>query len=851
MSDSTAFRPSFARHLRTAFATVVICASLLGLGLLGLEVSDQIDLQSSASSDNLQWALSQVDVELLHLGIALDDASHDPAKLDTARTRFDVFFSRVQMLDVGSVFALLRKNADLTRSFSRLKTFVDETAPMIDRPDAEVLAGLDPLKAKVRALLPDAHQVALVGVGIFAVEADVQRAAVKQTLIQMAGLTLVLFVALLVMLGRVLRLDRGNRIKALENAETLARLDAVVAASLDPVITLDDAGAIVDFNPAASQTFGFSKAEASGQGLGLIMPKEAHGQSLLPDLSESLTKGRKRLRITARHRDGHEKPAELSVSMAQAGGRSLQVVFLRDLSQQVAAEQALVAARDDALAGEKAKADLLVVMSHEIRTPLNGMIGTIDLLEATDLAPHQREYLRIMAASGRLLMHHVNDVLDIARLDSGKAILNLAPVDLAALTGEVLENQRSASLAQGNRLTFVHPPDGRNLVQSDASLLRQVLMNLVGNAVKFTHDGEISVSITHLSARGPTEIVVRDTGVGIASEDLGRIFEDFVTLDASYARRSSGTGLGLGIVRRIVTQMGGQIRVESDLGVGSSFRVTLQMTILDKVTRASAPTVSPRPKGGQMSVLVVEDNDFNRLIVHDMLVQEGHGVATAPDGLQGVKLAQDQRYDVILMDVSMPGIDGLQAAERIRQGKGASRAARIIALTAHALPGEAERFRARGLQGVLVKPLTRDMLRAVLSDTDVPRSAVPERLINTDILEGLVRTIGAAKAEGLIARFLTETEQRLAKMMETAGSADQEAELVGEVHQMSGTAAMFGAAALHEWLSRMEDLCKRGEKAAARAELPGLSALWQRTAAAFRDRAYRSGGDLLQASSLR
>ncbi len=851
MIQPTVPRTLFVQRLRMCLAAVVIGVSAAGICVLGFAVSDQIDHESSAGSDNMQWALAQVDVELLQLALVLDSARQDAGQLPAVRNRFDIFYSRMKTLGVGRVFDRLRASPGFTAGFLKLQGFVEDEARLMDGPDGQALAGLDLMRARVDALIPDAHRLALTGVSAFALEEDNQRLAVQRTLIELALLTLGLVVALVVMLVRVLRLGRGNRIKVVENAEMLARLDAVVATSLDPVITLDEAGRIVDFNPAASQIFGLARHEAFGQDLNLLIPPDANGDPQVPPVFEAMPKGRRRLRITARHNDGHDFPAEVSLSSAQAGSHPVHVVFLRDLSQQLEAERALVTARDDALAGEKAKAELLVVMSHEIRTPLNGMIGTIELLEATSLAPHQREYLRIMAASGRLLMHHVNDVLDIARLDSGKSTLDLAPVDLVALIDEVLENQRPGSLTQANRLTFVRPHDGRHVVQADAALLRQVMLNLVGNAMKFTHDGTIAVSVTHLTQQGPTEIVVQDSGVGIAAGDLGRIFEDFVTLDPSYARRTSGTGLGLGIVRRIVTRMGGQIAVESEVGVGTTFRVTLPMTILAKDVRVVAAAPPQRQGGAGLSVLVVDDNDFNRLIVQDMLVQDGHRVVTASDGEQGVQVAQTQRFDVILMDISMPGLDGVQAARRIRSDRGASRRARIIALTAHALPAETASFRASGLEDVLVKPITRDTLRAVLASQPAAVPFDAEGLVDLDSLADLEASMGEARVDGLITRFLADTEARMALLVEMARDTAQEAELVAEVHRMSGTAAMFGASALHDRLTRIEDLCKLGQRAAARAAVPALAVLWQRTAAAYRDRAYRTGGSFAQASSLR
>ncbi|MGV8986594.1 MAG: ATP-binding protein [Cypionkella sp.] len=840
-------------RLRFALALVVVLVCAFGIGVLDVEVARQIDRQSSSGSDNTQWALDQADVELLNLELAMVDAQVGTIDLAALRTRYDVFFSRVNTLERGEVFLRLRDNQIFADGLLRMQQFIAVATPWMDGPDNALLAALPDLRVKAEALFPHVHNLALAGLSIFAAQSDVARQGVKQTLINLALLTLALVAALVAMLVMVLRLDRRNRLRAAENAETMSRLDAVVETSLDAVITLDDAGRIVDFNPSASRTFGYPREDVVGRYLNLLVPPDATGKAQLPALNEPLTQGRRRQRITARRRDGIDFPAEISLSTARAGGRPLHVVFLRDLSQQLAAEQALVKARDEALVGEKAKADLLVVMSHEIRTPLNGMIGTIELLDGTDLAPHQREYLRIMAASGRLLMHHVNDVLDIARLDSGKSLLTLAPLDLAKLVGEVIENQSPASQTNGNTLAFIPPADGRTTVIGDAAQLRQVLLNLVGNAVKFTRNGKITVEILHRSGRGPTEISVRDTGIGIAREDLGRVFEDFVTLDPSYARHSSGTGLGLGIVRRIVTRMGGKIRAESGAGKGSVFRVTLPLSIIAD-TEQPAPVPVPHLGSARLSVLVVEDNDFNRLIVRDILSKDGHSVTEAVNGEEGIAQANAQAFDVILMDISMPGIDGLQAAEQIRQGNGASRAAPIVALTAHAMQAETDRFLAGGMREVLIKPITRDALRAVLAGLHPPpvEVAVEEDvLLDIAVLAELRSSLGTAKSDKLILRFLSDTHTRIARLQKRTGGDPAEGDLLADVHRMTGTAAMFGARAFHARLNVIEDLCKHGERAAAQSQIPGLGVLWQQTALAYRTAGYREAEPLPQASSLR
>ena len=846
MPQRSSLGPTFASRIRVAVALVVLGASIVGIAVLAVDVMRQINRQSSANSDNVLWSLSQVDVELLTLGTVLAAGDESPAALQTIRTRFDILFSRLTSFRVGSAFANLRNNPDFKDSFGLLRDFIHDTTPVMDGPDDALRQALPDLRARVGALVPVSHQIALKGLEFFARTSDERRNGVKDTLIKLALMIMVLVAALAVMLVRVLRLDRVNRQKASENAQALSRLDAVVSTALDAVIILNDYGQIVDFNPAAEQTFGYPKADVAGRALSLVIPLDDQGRSQLPPRHQPLNASQRRRRVTARHRAGHDFPAEVSLSTAQSGAGRVHVVYLRDLSQQVEAEQALVSARDEALAGEKAKADLLVVMSHEIRTPLNGMIGTIELLEGTPLLPHQREYLRIMATSGRFLMHHVNDVLDIARLDSGKASLKLTPVNLSDLVREVIENQTSASMVNGDTLNFSPAPDGRDLVLSDATMLQQVVMNLVGNAVKFTQNGTINIAVQHVSPRGPTEIFVEDAGIGILPEDISRIFEDFVTLDPSYARRAAGTGLGLGIVRRIVTRMGGKIDVESEYGRGTTFRVTVPMTILESARPQSAPASGAATSAG-LSILVVEDNDFNRVIVTEMLLGENHRVTEARDGLEGVRLAAAQKFDVILMDISMPGIDGLQAAEQIRNGTGASSATPIVALTAHALREETERFRAGGMQSVLVKPITRDTLRSVLDG--LPGQApetVAEGLIDLDVLAALRSSLGPARAEKLLGKFLADTERRITDLTARAEDPGSEADLVSAVHRLSGSAAMFGATRLHARLSAIEDLCKRGDKDRARASIPEITALWASTAQAYRDL-----GSLAQASSLR
>jgi PAS domain S-box-containing protein len=833
-------------RLRAAAAAgVVMLVFGVIIVFLSADLLRQIETESESRSDNAQWALSQVEVELMHFLLALDAARNGSGDLSAVRLRFDVFYSRLQTLRVGKVYAGLRQQPPYIDAIARLSAFLEDQLPLIDGPDTTLTAALPQIYANARQTVADARTIALTGLEVIARQSDQKRHGVVRTLVLTAAVTAVMIAVLMAMVVVLFQLFRDSRKRSAENLVTLSRLDAIVETAMEAIITVDSAGRIVDFNDAACATLGYARTEAIGTDMALLRAVQVDGRLLFRVGGAPDFEGRGRLRVTARHKDGHCFPAEMSISRTGTGDAALYVAFLRDLSVQIAAEKALITARDEALAGEKAKADLLVVMSHEIRTPLNGMIGTMQLLDSTDLTPHQREYLRIMETSGQLLMHHVNDVLDIARLDSGKAPFSLARTDLAALVGEVIENQMPASHANGNVMSFSGPPDGRSLVLCDAARLRQVLLNLVGNAVKFTRNGKILIAIAHGADTGPTDIVISDTGIGIPKADLSRIFDDFVTLDASYARRAAGTGLGLGIVRRIVDQMGGQLQVESQEGRGSLFRISLQLTILGVPEGPAARPEGPTAKVRPLVVLVVDDNEFNRMIVRTMLVQDGHQVVEAQDGAESIALAQTQQFDLILMDISMPQMDGLQAARAILTNYGTSCRAPIVAMTAHALAEEGVRFRNGGMREVLVKPITREVLRAVIAN--LPEVApAPLRLIDPAVLRSLAQDLGLEKAAALVSKFLAEAGRIVGHVADGVLSAKPDDAVLRDLHRLQGSAAMFGTEILHAYLSDVETDWKEGRVDLVNKRLKELRCIWENT-----ERAVQDTGVFAQVSSFR
>jgi PAS domain S-box-containing protein len=390
---------------------------------------------------------------------------------------------------------------------------------------------------------------------------------------------------------------------------------------------------------------------------------------------------------------------------------------LIDITERKRVERQLVEAKIAAENASRAKGDFLAMMSHEIRTPLNGVLGFAELLAGTPLDAHQSEYLQTIRDSGSNLLHVLNDILDYSKIESGKLAIDSQPTVLRELAESSLEMFRAAAEAKQLQLKCEIADGTPEIVVVDGLRLRQVLTNLISNAVKFTDAGSVRLRVEPTGAvekaRQPLRFTISDTGIGIPSEDLPRLFEPFQQLDVSMARRFGGTGLGLSIVRRLVGMMGGEISATSSPGTGTIFTIELTLA-LDGVVGGKSKAAPPRGNAanGAVSLLLVEDHPVNRRLAKLMLERLGYSPDEATDGAHAVDLSAAKTYDVILMDIQMPGMDGYEAARRIHERSPYSQ---IIALTAHALPADRERSLAAGMNHHLTKPVRIDELRDVLA----------------------------------------------------------------------------------------------------------------------------------------
>lgn len=847
------------RRLRLTAFVVALLTSVLVIAFLSLDVVRKINQQSVASTDNVQWSVAQINVEYLQLLLTVRSAIDGEDSLEEVRRRFDVFYSRMITMQRSPVFSVLREDKSFAESYAKIWAFLNTNVALIDGDDADLARGLPKLADQVQALRPDASVMGLTGIRVFARRTDAVRSGIARTLLQVSILTLGLIIGMGVLAATLARMNAAIKRQARENQAQGERVKAVFATSLDAVIVADAAGRVLEFNAAAEAMFGYSAADVVGKDMGpLIVPphlREAHARGMASFRANGAHKmvGKGHVRMEAMRNGGQVFPIELSLSVSQEDQSPIFISYLRDLSAQVAAEQELLRARDDALAGEKAKAELLAVMSHEMRTPLNGMLGTMELLRQTRLTAKQQQYHRIMESSGKLLLHHVNDVLDIVRVDSGKAVITKRRVNIANLIHDIIEGQSAVAMTGFNDLRAYLPEDGRTEIDCDPVRLRQVLLNLVGNALKFTRNGEVRIEVERMDEAGLIEFRVCDTGIGIHDEDRDRIFEDFVTLDASYSRSVSGTGLGLGIVRRWVKAMDGELGVESEVGEGSLFWVRLPLetpatrpaVATDEPETDSAPAIKP---DRQLSVLVVEDNPVNRLVVREMLQLDGHSVMEANDGEEGVQMAAVRRWDAILMDVSMPQKDGVEATLEIRRSNGASANSPIVALTAHALPSETERFMAAGMQMVMTKPVSREALRRALrqvtgqvsassASAETASDVEAEPFVDAARLAELRETLGPKALQNTLQSFFTEVEPLVSYWRGLELLADRDVtrleSLKRDVHRVSGSAAIFGAVRFRARLVEVESACKTGNPEMAAAGLHYAVAVWPETRAAL------------------
>jgi PAS domain S-box-containing protein len=485
----------------------------------------------------------------------------------------------------------------------------------------------------------------------------------------------------------------------------------------DGIAILNREHRVIEANEAFARMLGYGMEEVTG--LHTWDWEASYSEASIREEFKDIAGIRARFETVHRRKDGSTYDAEVGASGAMIGNEPMVITITRDVSDRKTMEKRLVEAKEAAETANRAKSEFLAIMSHEIRTPLNGVLGMLQLLRGTALDREQGEFLDTALASSRHLNQILSDVLDLSSIESGKLHLRRAPFSLDAVVAPVLGAFEGTAGDKGLRLSAEVDPALSGLLAGDAGRLRQILFNLVGNAVKYTARGEVRLEAYPLPLRPPgadlsLHLAVIDTGIGIPEERLKDIFEPFIQVETPYTRRQGGTGLGLSIVRRLVGFMDGSLSICSEPGQGTEIHVTLPFS---RAQEGGREVQTPLREPGPLRVLLVEDERVNRLAARRMLERLGHSVGEAQDGLTALERLADGQFDVVLMDIQMPGMDGLAATRILREDPVFQRRGRVpvIALTAHVLAEDREQALAAGMDGYLAKPMELEDLRRELA----------------------------------------------------------------------------------------------------------------------------------------
>ena len=565
-------------------------------------------------------------------------------------------------------------------------------------------------------------------------------------------------------------------------------------------------GEIVDVNARAEELVGWDRRSLVGMRLPELHPEADH-QAAKDAIQSVQQAGEARMEVHFIHRSGVEIPTEVNARTFEADDRTLVHGVVRDVSVRARTEAELRTAKAEAERASAAKTEFLANMSHEMRTPLNGVIGPLGLIDREGLPDEVVRSIDLAESSAESLLTLIDEVLDISHIESGRVELVeevYAPNNLLDQVREIFTNS-----ATDKGLTLEVEPLPQDLrVSGDPGRVRQVLFNLVGNAIKFTREGGVILSARteRTDDQDQLRFDVVDTGIGIAEEELPQLFSRFQQGAGPIGAIKKGVGLGLAICRELVHLMGGQIRVLSQPGAGSRFSVFIP-TRIHKVAASGQVNAQVPTRQLHGRVLLAEDSETNVAVVSSMLAKLGIHPEIVSDGAAAVQAVESGPYDIIIMDVGMPVMDGLEASRLIRASGDATP---IIALTAHALPENREQTRAAGMNGFLTKPIRlKDLAREL--EKWLPRAEAAHQ----SVLDGAVVTKAWGGDEAgygfVLGIFLGEVRSRIDKITAHLSAGDM-TKLQHEAHAIKGGASNVGAELLSHAAAQLEQACSSQQK---------------------------------------
>ena len=512
--------------------------------------------------------------------------------------------------------------------------------------------------------------------------------------------------------------ERKRTESALRDSEENYR--QLFEAESDAVFLIEnETGRILQANTAACALYGYSHSELLSMRnteVSAEPEQTSRASTRTPAVPDQV------VRIPLRYhrkKDGTVFPVEITARFFIHHDRHVHIVAVRDITERRKSEEAILKAKEAAEAASVAKSEFLANMSHEIRTPLNGIVSMLQLLETSGVNAEQHEFCTLALQSTNRLTRLLSDILDLSRVEAGKMQIRADRFNLPEAISQAVDLFAPIAVQTGVELRHHWDPALPTWAVGDPVRLQQILTNLVGNAFKFTRSGHVSVEAYPLPAKSEGQVriffSVSDSGCGMSDEVMTQLFEPFTQGGQGFTRSHQGAGLGLSICKHLVTLMGGNIAVESEVGTGSSFHFCITVGSVSEPPAEEAIERRPAPAGAQGRVLVAEDDEVSLYSTRKLLEKGGYEVAVARNGQEALELHEKEGFDLILMDVQMPVMDGIEATRRIREsGPEARRAVPIIALTAYAMVGDRERFLAAGMNGHIAKPVEFDaLLRAV------------------------------------------------------------------------------------------------------------------------------------------
>lgn len=784
------------------FVVILPCFILLALQtLLILRGSQQFRFQQL---DNGTWIVGQLEVDHKNLLISLSTLLIEPQKNDAPLTDlrrvFEVYYSRVDVVRSyidRTVSGHVEDSTALKKQLSAITTNLEELARRID--SAQTLDHDEVLKLLMtaRAATSDIRNLAVDVLMIENEHARDERLAHDGLIEKFIFMNVIVIGILGLMIALLLLAERDALRQAEKMAQVGSMLRKLAHASIDGIVVCDDDGRILEINPAIERIFAYDRNTAIGQHVSDLFSRHRVGggaqasRSLLRRVS-----GLGLMQGFARRSDGSVLPVEFSVVDEKGiDGDLVHIGFIRDITQTLAERRRLRRERGNAAAEARDKARIFSTLSHELRTPLQVIAAALALMrdparEATD------EAVRIAEAEVETALDQIDHVIGAALptpLSSATLVSGFAPV--REMT-ELCDRMRLLASARGLELVLNPSVPAGLRVMGSAAAFRRALRHLLNNAIRFSHTGRIEV---RLIAENPgwLRLEVEDEGVGISDHEQARIFDDFIHF-GDPLEDGSGLGLGLSVVRDAVRQLNGSLGLASILGEGSAFWIEFP-----------APSLDPAEGGAsaRLRVLVVDDNPVNCNMVARMVTSIGHIADEAGSGQEAVVMSGNWRYDLILMDINMPGLDGIAATARIR-GHGLSREARIVGVTANVHSRDITRLAESGMAPVLMKPVSIETLTALLNGdsqwTPLPEPPQPETDTVQETLALLREVIGSPQVDQIIVEFLDDCDALLSTDISANRTAAEWRDFGAQAHRCAGMAAIIGATRMHQGLCGLE-----------------------------------------------